>query len=354
VGVPNAVIRAFAAAVPSSFVDGSYFASLYGAEEIARIDKAAGLDRRPRLEKGTSPIELSFRASRAALEFAGVAPSSVDAILLVTQTPEFVIPATACLLQERLEISQDAAAFDVNLGCSGYIYGLFLAASFVRSGMRQRVLVVAGDASTRSVNDNDRSTAPLFGDAYSATLVEARESGRDAFGPFRLGTDGGGWPNLIHAVGMHRFRDLEAFERAKPKELERVQDPRFVHMNGEEIFTFALKRVPPLVAATLAESGRTVEQLDYFVYHQANRFMLEQLRRKSKIPPEKFLYSISAFANTSSASIPLTICHALRGNSKKGIEALLAGFGVGYSWGAVVVNFDGDAVGPVVELEARS
>jgi 3-oxoacyl-[acyl-carrier-protein] synthase-3 len=331
-------------------VDASFFAPIYGADEIARIDKASGVSRRPRLQAGTSPGELALAAARAVLAHGKVAASEIDAIIYVTQSGEFVLPATACILQNRLEVPQDAVAFDVNLGCSGYVYGLFLATSMIRSGARKRVLLVAGDASSRGIDDRDRSAAPLFGDAYGATVVEATDEA-DAFGPFRLGTDGAGWANLIQPVGMRRFQELADFERSRPAELEKAQYPTKLYMNGEEIFSFTLLRVPPLVKGLLDEAKKTVENVDYFVYHQANKFMLEQLRRKSKIPPEKFLYSIGEYGNTSSASIPVTICHALKGSDKKGIEALVAGFGVGYSWGATILRFDGSVVGPIVAFE---
>jgi 3-oxoacyl-[acyl-carrier-protein] synthase-3 len=350
--VPKARVRAIAAAVPKTFVDAFHFATLYGADEIARIDKASGVTKRPRLQPEYTPVDLALASCRAALGHSRLPPSSLDGVIYVTQSGEFVLPATACILQHRLEIPIDAAAFDVNLGCSGFVYGCFLAANLVRAGARQRVLVVAGDAPSRGTDDRDRSTAPLFGDAFTATIIEASDSPDepDAFGPFKLGTDGSGWANLIQPVGMRAYRDQADFEKRRPKELENVQNPNKTYMNGEEVFAFTLQRVPPLVASTLQATSKTVDTVDYFVYHQANKFMLEQLRRKSKIPPEKFLYSIGEFANTSSATIPLTLCHALAGNTRKGIEALVAGFGVGYSWGAVVMRFDGSALGPIAEL----
>jgi 3-oxoacyl-[acyl-carrier-protein] synthase-3 len=342
VNVPNVRIRAIACATPTAFVDASHFASLYGGDEIARIDKATGALRRRRLPRPASPHELAEAAARAALDHAGSPASSADALIYVTQSPDFVLPATACLLQHRLALPEDAIAFDVNLGCSGFVYGLYLAANLVRSGARKRVLLVAGDVTWRGLDESDRSAAPLFGDAYGAAVLEATDE-PDALGPFKLGTDGSGWSSIV------QYRFVSDFERSRPTELAGVKDPLLVHMNGEEVFAFSLKRVPPLVASVLGEAGKSIADVDYFVYHQANRFMLEALRKKSKIPSEKFLYSIGEFGNTSSASLPITICHCLRAVTKPSLELLLAGFGVGYSWGAVLARVDGAAIGPIVE-----
>jgi 3-oxoacyl-[acyl-carrier-protein] synthase-3 len=347
--MPNASLRAVAVSVPKTFVDGRHFAELYGAEESARIDRSAGLDKRPRLQATAAPIDLALSACRSVLSFTRYDPASIDTLIYLTQTPELIVPASACLLQQRLELPTDIAAFDVNLGCSGYVYGLFLASSLVKAGARRRVLLVVGDASSRGVDERDRSTGPLFGDAMSATIIEPTDAADD-FGPFKLGTDGSGWSHLVQCVGQAAYRDRASFEKARPPELAAVKDGRFLHMNGEEIFSFTLQRVPGLVASLLKDLGKTPEQLDYYAFHQANKFILEQIRRKAKIPPERMLFSIGEYGNTSSASIPVTLCHTLRSLPKPS-DVALVGFGVGYSWGATCIRLAPAAVGPITYFE---
>jgi 3-oxoacyl-[acyl-carrier-protein] synthase-3 len=347
----NARLRAVAAAVPASYVSGEHFARLYGQKDSERIDKLAGLDRRPRLQPSAQPVDLALRASRAALAHAGLRGQDLDALVYVTQTPEYRAPATACILQTRLELPLESAAFDVNLGCSGYVYGLALASGLVRAGVRRRVLLVVGDAPSRIVSDADRSMGPLFGDAMSASIVEASADEKDSFGPFELGTDGRGWADLVAPGGQCAYPDAESFARTRVPELEHVADPRCLTMKGGDVFTFTLTRVPELVARAIASARTTLDAIDYVVLHQANRAMLEQIRRKAKIPPEKVLYSLEQYGNTSGASVPVTVCHALHGRGPACLSLLLVGFGVGYSWGATVAEVDTSAIGPVVSFE---
>jgi 3-oxoacyl-[acyl-carrier-protein] synthase III len=347
----GARIRGIAAAVPDTYVDGAHFAALYGQEVISKIDQMAGLARRPRLAPKNRPIDLALTACRSVLERSATRPDDVDTVIYVTQTPEFILPASACILQDELSIPRESAAFDVNLGCSGYVYGLLVASSLIRSGARRRVLLVAGDCVSRICNERDRSTAPLFGDAMTATIVEATDpSGADAIGPFELATDGKGWSHLIVAQGQQAYPSAEQFAAARRPELEAIQDPAHLFMNGDEVFSFAVTRIPKLLNTLLAKANTTADKVDLFVFHQANRFMLEQVRKKLKLDVEKMPLSLQEFGNTSSASIPITLCHRLGGGMTDPVTAALVGFGVGWSYGATLVRLDPGTISPVVEM----
>jgi 3-oxoacyl-[acyl-carrier-protein] synthase-3 len=233
-------------------------------------------------------------------------------------------------LQHRLALPTSCAAFDVNLGCSGYVYGLWIAASLVAAGQR-RVLLLVGDTINKLVSPLDRATALLFGDAGSATALE---SDPDA-GPmhFVLGTNGAGGRHLIVPAGGARQPHTAETSVRSARENGNVRSDDDLHMVGAEIFAFTLKEVPPLIDQALAAAGWTRDDVDHVVFHQANRFMLQHLARKMNLDEAKVTMALQQFGNTSSASIPLALSSAVRADAHK--KFILAGFGVGYSWAAL-------------------
>ena len=239
-------------------------------------------------------------------------------------------------MHQRLGLATDAAVFDVNLGCSGYTYGLWLASSLLR-GQVNRVLLLVGDTCSKFTSDQDRSTFPLFGDAGAATIIEKDPDAGSAH--FVLGSDGGGAENLIIKAGG--FRDPRrgpALQRVEGADGNWRRDDE-LFMNGQEVFTFTLKRVSPLVSELMEYSSNEIENVDHFVFHQANEFMLKHLGKKAGIPEEKMPLTMANFGNTSSASIPLTICQKLKDNFATGKPKLaMFGFGVGLSWGAAMIH----------------
>jgi 3-oxoacyl-[acyl-carrier-protein] synthase-3 len=266
-----------------------------------------------------------------------------------------VLPAganhTACLLQDRLGLPHGALAFDVNLGCSGYPYGLVIANGLIAAGAARRILLLVGDTFSWAVHPEDRVCGPLFGDAVAATLLE-RDDQDDLLGA-ELGTDGSGWANLIVPAGQCRYRSREAFASDPTPQLAGVAHPEFVHMDGTEVFSFTLREVPGLVARTLARAGREAGSVDYFLFHQANRFIQDHLVRKLGLPPEKCPVSIDCYGNTSGASPALTACHAIAPvNRSRELVVMFVGFGIGYSWGGVLARLRPATVYPVEEVSA--
>jgi 3-oxoacyl-[acyl-carrier-protein] synthase III len=335
-------VAGIASAVPARVVDAAETAAHLSAETIApedarKIADSIGVHRRRVGPKTLCTSDLCFAASERLLADLGWERSSIDLLIFISQSPDYDLPATSCCLQKRLGLGKHCAAFDINLGCSGYAYGLWVAASMLRSGSARRALLLVGDTSSRNLSPYDRSVIFLFGDAGAATALE--DDGSGAGMAFSLGTDGGGADHLIIPGGGYRNRFSEESLVRKPGPDGVWRNQLEVYMNGAEIFAFTLREVPPLVRGVLAASGWTIDDLDGFVPHQANLFMLLHLAKKLKIPADKLILGFDGFGNTSSASIPLAMTNVLAPRLRTGtLKLLLAGFGVGLSWGAVTLS----------------
>lgn len=335
VSVTGSRIAGVVSCVPRRIVDNALFRERFG-DKANDIEKMTGVLERRWTGNDTTTADLCQQAAERLLDRLGWDRDSVDALFFVTQTPDYRLPATACALQGRLGLGKRVIAFDVNLGCSGYPYGLWLAMTTIASGAARRVLLLVGDTITKTIDNEDRSTAMLFGDAGTATALEIDETS-DAH--FVLGTDGLGERQLMIAEGAYR---------TSPHPADDMQGPKAdaLYMDGGAIFNFTLATVPPLIAATLERAGG-VAQFDAFLFHQANAFMLRHLVKKAKLPVDRVPMNIDRFGNTSSATIPLLMTTDLanRLQSEK-LRLGLFGFGVGFSWGSADV-----AVGPLACIE---
>ena len=332
-------------AVPDSFMTAADDAKIFGEKDMRRILKNTGVKQRHVTRSGLCASDLMLPAAEVLLADLGWEKDSIQALVVVTQGPDYLLPATACVLQHRLGLSTSLAAFDINLGCSGFVYGLWAVSSLISSGLK-RALLCVGDMSTRSASPLDRSIWPLFGDGASVAALEA-DAGA---GPmtFVLGTDGRGAPNLILPVGgfRHRPRFPETSERRKCAD-GNVRSEEDVHMNGLEVLTFTLNTVPFLVGSILDAAGWSIEDVDHFVFHQASTFILKTVAAACKLPPAKVVIGMENWGNTSSASIPFAMCDKLRAQLESGSKRLLlAGFGVGWSWAGVALT-----AGPLVMPE---
>ncbi len=284
--------------------------------------------------------DLCIAAAETLLKKLDWAPETVDAIVFVTQGGDYPLPATACLMQHRLGLPTSAAAFDVNLGCSGYTYGIWLVGQLLAGSASGRALLLVGDISSRTIYGGDRSTGPLFGDAGSATALERSPDATPIYAV--TGTDGKGGKHISITGGGARSPFLPALRR-EPDENEAMFKSGHLHLEGPEVFSFTLRAVPKLLGDILAHAGNTLDDIDMCVMHQANQFILEHLRKKTKVPADKFLVDMRDFGNTSSASIPLAICHSMGGAlAERRHRLLLAGFGVGWSWAAIIAD-----IGPI-------
>jgi len=342
-------VAGVASAVPATVRPLTEFAAQYGTDEVQRISQSTGVERQHISLGKLCTSDLCAAAARRLLTDLQWDPTSVEAVILVSQTFDFPsVPATACTLQMRLGLPSTCAAFDLALGCSGHVYGLWIAASLIAASGLNRVLLLAGDVASRTCSPLDRSTSLLFGDAGSATALEKENA--DSEMVFSLGTDGTGWNNLLIPAGGSRHPRDEGSAVRRHAEGKNIRSLEDVFMNGAEIFAFTLREVPPLVDSLLAASHWTREQVDYFVFHQANKFMLQHLAKFMKLPLDKVPISLQEYGNTSSASIPVTINSRLAEVVRsRSVRLALAGFGVGYSWAACGLNC-GPIVAPDVVL----
>ncbi len=307
---------------------------------VAKIDEKTGIHERHVAAAEECASDLAVAAARRLFDSDVCAPSGIDYILLCTQSPDYFLPTTACLVQERLGIPTTSGALDFNLGCSGFIYGLGLAEGLVATGQARKVLLLTAETYSKFLHPRDRSVRTIFGDAAAATLLSAVDAPRPLLGPFIYGTDGKGAVNLIvPSGGMRRPRTSETALEAED-ESGNVRSADHLFMDGAEIFNFTLTAVPKSVNALLDKAGLSLDAVDLFVFHQANRYMLEHLRKRMKIPVEKFQVSMAHCGNTVSSTIPIALKHALaEGRLREGSVVMLVGFGVGYSWGATLLRW---------------
>ena len=322
------------------------------AEESAKLANVTGVKERRVGPAGLCTSDMGLQASNILLEQLGWPRDTIDILAVVSQSLDYRYPATACLLQERIGLSDQCAAFDVPLGCSGYVYGLWLVASLLAAGSGKRALLIAGETGSTICSPLDRSTAFLLGDSATATAVERDDHGSPMY--FVLGTDGSGRDFLIQPGGGSRRPVTEEGLKRVAGEDGYLRNELELYMNGAEVFAFTIKRVPQLFKDTLQLAGWDLSELDAFVPHQANLFMLNHLAKSMKVPPEKLLLSLEEFGNTSSASIPLTVSHRLSSKlNASSMNLLMAGFGVGWSWGAVALRCGPMAVPPILEVAAQ-
>lgn len=306
------------------------------AEERELFIKTTGIKERRVAAENVTCSDLCFSAAQDLLQKFNCA-EEIDLLVFVSQSPDYYLPATSILLQQRLNLKKDCLAFDINLGCSGYVYGLSVVANLVQSGQLKKALLLVGDKSTTSTSSTDKSTYPLFGDAGTATLIEY-----DANAPamhFNLQSDGSGKNAIIIEHGHSRNPFDKTFEEVTEIEPGISRAKKHLALAGMDIFNFALKEVAPNINSLFEKSGIAADSIDYYIFHQANRLINESVRKKLKADPSKVPYSIDMYGNTSSASIPLTMCHSLKNEmATRKLRLLLCGFGVGFSWGSVILE----------------
>lgn len=330
-------IAAIAASVPESVVKNDAYLPAQGEEAVRKFEKMTGvLERRHVRELATSDLALD---SAIALKSSGAWDvKEVDAILFVSQTPDYQLPATACRLHGELGLRHDCLALDINLGCSGFVYGLYAASSFVVSSPCRKILLAGGDCISRVAAKADMANQMLFGDAGFVAVIERDETQRCSL-PYLMGTNGAGC-NAICAQGGGLRSEVNG----------RQISNRYLHMDGPAVFDFTISAIPSAIKDFCASSGQPIETFDHFACHQANKFILKQIAMLSGFKASKHLMSIEAFGNTSSASIPLTLCANL---GKVAGRTLMAGFGVGLSWGIMSYDFTDTQLLPVREVKER-
>ncbi len=331
-------IRHISYSLPDKILTNADLASLYPGWTEAKILEKTGISQRHVVTDTETAGDLAERAAIKLFDEHQIDPQTIDFILLATQSPDYFLPTTACMLQHRLGIATTAGALDFNLGCSAYVYGLSLAKGLIAGGIAANVLLLTAETYTKHIHPMDKSARTIFGDAASATLISVAETER--IWQFQLGTDGSGFDKLIVPAGGMRLErsSKTALEITDDSGNTRSQDHLF--MDGTEIFSFTITTVPRTVKETLEKNGLKMENIDLFVFHQANKYMLDFLCKKCKIAPEKFYMNFADCGNTVSSSIPIALARAAKdGTLKPGMKVMLVGFGVGLSWGATIITW---------------
>ncbi len=359
--IKDVEIKGIACAVPEHSVNNEEYEGVFGAESVRKFMNMTGVRTRHVALDEQCASDMCHAAAVRLLEKLGWGLETIDALILMTQTPDYAIPATACVLQHRMGLSEDCIAFDINLGCSAYVYGICMAASLISTGNINRVLLLVGDTSNYGINPNDSATAMIFGDGGTATALE-RSPGKEM--KFFLKTKGSGYRSIIVPAGHARSRSRTTAEASEYE----------LAMNGSEIFTFTISDVPRSIREFMSKYEIDKQAIDMYVFHQANLFILKHLAKKLDIPMEKVPVSIDRYGNTSGESIPLTLVDALgdkkdrtdkenaenaenaensgtEGSEEKNdgiVRLFLCGFGVGLSWGGIYLEMDRNACLPMI------
>lgn len=333
-------IRAIEYHLPEQTITNEQLSGEFPEWSVEKIYRKTGIASRRVAAPGECASDLAYCAAQSLFKSGVCTPTEIDYLLLCTQSPDFVLPTTACLLQERLGLPHSVGALDYNLGCSGFIYGLGLAHGLVETGQANRVLLIMAETYSKLMHPRDRTVRALFGDAASAILLE-KVSGSAIVGPcpYVFGTDGVGGSNLIVRNGGMRF-PVGAVAANPPGQTLTWDKGDYLFMDGAEIFNFTIQVVPDSIQRLLLRTGKLLDDVDLFVFHQANQYMLEHLRKKLLIPEKKFYTHLGDCGNTVSSTIPIALRHAILDNRlHDGDLVMLVGFGVGYSWGAIMLRW---------------
>lgn len=341
----NVGIRAMSACVPKGVVYNKDLSYLISEEEIQKTIDSIGVRERRIADADVCASDLAYKAALKLMEDNKVDPASIDVLLFMSQTADYRIPATAPLLQDRLGLPIDTLAMDLSLGCSGYVFALSTAYAYVSLPDVNRVLLLDGETFSKIVNRNDKVDWPLYGDAATATLVEKGDFGESTF---ILRSDGSGRDSVIIRDGMRNPITPDSLMEKKNGYGD-IHNGLEVYMDGMDVFNFAMRRVPKTIKEITEVTGTTLDDIDWMVFHQANRFMTDFFVKKLKFNPGRVPYCIDRYGNTSSTSVPLTVVSELYNKVKDGDQLVMAGFGAGLSWGVAKVKMNGCKISPVIE-----
>lgn len=335
--VNYARLAAVSGALPQAVEDNAFLAARFPEWSAEKIGSKTGINQRHIAGPNEYVSDLATKAGRALLDEHGVDPVSIDHLLVCTQAADFYMPVTAALVHAALGLRAGCGANDINLGCSGFIYGLGLAKGLIESGQAERVLLITAETYSKFLNPEDKSVRTIFGDGAAATLITGGGT-PESLHAFTYGTDGSGATALIvPRGGLRSGADLPGGEATLPEARGLTPTRWDLYMDGPEVFNFTLRVVPDCVEKVASKSGVPVEDVDLFVFHQANAFMLSHLARKAKIPKDKLYLAMAEVGNTVSSTIPLALADAIAaGVARPGMRIMMVGFGVGLSWAGLM------------------
>ncbi len=331
----NVAITALAACVPRNISRNSESNIFTDESERQKVIASIGINEKRYVDPGVTASDMCYAAAERLLTEMKVDRSEIDALVFLSQTSDYITPATAPSLQARLGLSNSVACFDINLACSGYVYGLSICFAYASIPGIRKVLFLNGETFSKVVSDKDKVNFPLYGDAGTATLIESGQENKTAF--FDLYSDGSGKDAVMIKGGGARMPSDKDTVMLREREDNNFRTEHHIYMNGIDVFNFALLRVPQAVREMLKKTNLDADSVNYFFFHQANKFMTDFIAKKLKIPLEKVPYCLDKFGNTSSSSIPLTIVS--EGTSLADLSnVMLVGFGGGLSWGTACLD----------------
>lgn len=303
---------------------------------VDKVAQKVGVNSRHLAAPCETAGDMAEKAARKLFAEYNVDPKDIDFVMLCTQSPDYMLPSTACILQHRLGVPTTAGAFDYNLGCSGCVYGMAMAKGLIAGGIARNVLLLTAETYQKYLHPSDKSNRSIFGDGAAACLISTE--GFAEIGGFSLGTDGSGADNLIVRTGAARHKAPTGAVAEDEDGHQRFDD--YLYMNGSAIFNFTLEAVPAMMKDVFAKNAVDAESIDYYVFHQANKFMLNTIRKVCALPKEKFYINLEETGNTVSSTVMIGLKQCMEaGTIAPGMKVMVAGFGVGLSWGGTVLKF---------------
>ncbi len=347
----NVGITAMAGAVPVHIIDNyKYQIEFFGEENVKAVVDKIGVYERRFADENTCSSDLCYAAAEKLLNDNNIDRSEIDLLIFISQTPDYRMPATSVILQDRLNLPKTTMAYDINLGCSAFLFGLTTIYSLMSTGCFRKALLLDGETRSKVYSPKDRRTAFLFGDAGVAALIENNDKFGESY--FSLNSDGNQHDLIMIKGGGYRYPSSEETLKIKVvDEYGNMRSDEQGFMNGNDVFTFTLLSVPKDVKRVLSFAAKNLEDMDYVILHQANSFMNSYLEKKMKLDPLKTLNTIHKFGNTSSVSTPLTIVSELKGKLNGHHTLLSSAFGVGMTWASSIINVHDCKISDIVEVE---
>ena len=331
-----AYIKAISYYLPEKIVTNEELLKEFPEWSVDKVAQKVGVNSRHVAQEGETAGDMAEKAALQLFKEYSIDPKSIDFIILCTQSPDYFLPSTACILQDRLGIPTSAGAFDYNLGCSGCIYGLAMAKGLISAGIAKNVLLLTAETYNKYLHPSDKSNRSIFGDGAAACLISTE--GFAEIGEFVLGTDGSGYKHLIVETGASRKKEKTGVESIDDDGHIRRED--YLYMDGSAIFNFTLDAVPTMMKQVLEKNNIEKDQIDYYVFHQANKFMLNTIRKVCVLPKDKFYINLAETGNTVSSTVLIGLKDCITNKIiKTGDNVMISGFGVGLSWGGVILKW---------------
>ncbi len=331
-----AYIKGLSYYLPEKIVTNEELVKEFPEWSVEKVAQKVGVESRHLAAGNETASDMAEKAALRLFEEYSIDPKSIDFLLLCTQSPDYFLPSSACLLQDKLGIPTSAGAFDYNLGCSGCIYGMAVAKGLIAAGIASNVLLLTSETYNKFLHPKDKSNRSIFGDGAAACLISS--DGFAKIGEFVLGTDGSGADNLIVKTGGARCKQATGLSTEDSE--GHIWRDDYLYMNGGNVFNFTLEVVPAMINQLLEKSKLTKDDLDYYVFHQANKFMLSTIRKVCALPKDKFYIDLSNVGNTVSSTILIGLKECMNnGTIKPSMKVMTCGFGVGLSWGGTIIRF---------------